>query len=171
MLRFLLLICLALAPSCAAKEPVRKSPDLPTRELTVDDKDYVIAKMPRALILVPTSIGAPVREVAVEVADNDIARQRGLMWREKLADSEGMIFVFDGESMQRFWMKNTLIPLDMVFIDSQMAIVGVVENAEPKSLASRGVDRPSKYVLELAGGYSKRYGLKVGSKVKLSGYP
>src|SRR4051812_23652406 len=74
-------------------------------------------------------------EVAVAPAD----RERGLMNRRTMKEDAGMIFVFDDERVQTFWMKNTLIPLDMIFIGSDGVIVGIVANAEPETLTRRSV--------------------------------
>jgi uncharacterized membrane protein (UPF0127 family) len=77
-----------------------------------------------------------------------------------------MIFLFPSESPQAFWMKNTPIPLDMIFINGERKIVGIIEEALPFSLQSRSVGTPSRYVLEINGGLSKRYGIKAGDRVR-----
>jgi uncharacterized membrane protein (UPF0127 family) len=102
----------------------------------------------------------------VEVADDEAERRRGLMFREELAEDNGMIFLFDRMRIQSFWMKNTKIPLDMIFIDDQWTIVGIVENAEPLTLTGRKVDKPSRYVLEIGGGLSRRLGIAPGQRVE-----
>jgi len=108
----------------------------------------------------------PVR-VALEVAADDATRTRGLMYRNQLADGHGMLFVFDEESDHSFWMKNTVIPLDMIFIGSDRRVVGVHANATPLSLAPISVGRPSKWVLEVAGGYAARSGIETGDQIEL----
>jgi uncharacterized membrane protein (UPF0127 family) len=107
--------------------------------------------------------------VEAEVAASGIARTRGLMWRTQLAAGKGMLFIFTAEQPLSFWMRNTLIPLDMIFINKDLKITGIVENAEPKTLTSRGVGIPSLYVLEVPGGWCKQAGVTVGSEVKLDG--
>src|SRR5215471_19831952 len=96
----------------------------------------------------------------VEVADTPAKRELGLQYRRDLAVDRGMIFLFPTESEHSFWMKNTPIPLDMIFINSERRIVGIVEQATPFSLDSRSVTGTSQYVLEINGGLSQRYGLK-----------
>ena len=94
----------------------------------------------------------------------------GLQYRHELADDHGMIFLFTGESPQTFWMKNTPIPLDMIFIDRQRKIVGIVADTVPFSLDSRSVGIPSQYVLEIKGGQAKRLGIQPGDAVRFEGF-
>jgi len=105
----------------------------------------------------------------VEVARTEPEREKGLMFRDRLAPDAGMIFLFERPSVQTFWMKNTLIPLDMIFIGSDRAIVGVVENAQPLTLTARSVGEPSQYVLEIGGGLAARLGIRAGQRVELRG--
>jgi uncharacterized membrane protein (UPF0127 family) len=106
-------------------------------------------------------------EVAVEVVSTPEALARGLMYRTELADGHGMLFVFPEESDHRFWMKNTLIPLDMIFIGGDGVIVGIHRDATPLSTAPVGVGRPSRYVLEVPGGWTARSGVAPGQRVEL----
>lgn len=110
--------------------------------------------------------GGSVR-VTLEVAASDPARTRGLMWRDHLDDGHGMLFVFDEEEDHSFWMKNTVIPLDMLFIGANQTIVGIHANATPLSLAPISVGHPSKWVLEVAGGYTGRAGIATGDRIDL----
>ena len=102
----------------------------------------------------------------VEVADSPAKREIGLQYRRNLAPDRGMIFLFPEESQQTFWMKNTPIPLDMIFISHDMKIVGIVEQTVPFSLDSRSVGAPSQYVLEINGGLAKRHGIQAGDRVR-----
>jgi uncharacterized membrane protein (UPF0127 family) len=117
-------------------------------------------------VVVVTASGAQ-HVVNVELARTPEARSRGLMYRESLAPDAGMLFVFDESTRQSFWMRNTLIPLDMIFIDDTGRIVGIVERAEPQTLTGRGVNEPSRYVLEVNGGWSAAHGVAPGDTVKL----
>jgi uncharacterized membrane protein (UPF0127 family) len=110
----------------------------------------------------------PIR-FAVEVAETNRQRTIGMMCRKSMGDDEGMLFVFERDEQRSFWMKNTLLPLDMLFIDADGRIVGVVERAEPLTLKSRSVDGPSTYVLELLGGTASRRGLRAGQRVRFEG--
>lgn len=108
--------------------------------------------------------------IRVEVVSTDEDRQRGLMFRQKLDVDAGMLFVWDKPQHLTFWMKNTYIPLDMVFIGADRRIVGVVENAEPMTETSRSVPGDSQYVLEINGGQAARLGLRPGQAVDFVGF-
>ncbi|BDG04926.1 DUF192 domain-containing protein [Anaeromyxobacter oryzae] len=123
---------------------------------------------PTGRVVLTTAAGAR-HAVAVEVARTPESRTRGLMYREKLDPDAGMLFVFDESEPHGFWMKNTLIPLDMIFIDDTGRIVGIVENAEPRTLTTRDVGAPSRYVLEVNGGWAKAHGIARGDMVRFEG--
>jgi uncharacterized membrane protein (UPF0127 family) len=108
---------------------------------------------------------------AVEIADTPSKRALGLQYRNDLAPDRGMIFLFPVESIQSFWMKNTPLPLDMIFINRDLKIVGIVEQTVPFSLDSRSVNAPSQFVLEINGGLAKRHGLNAGDSVRFDNIP
>ncbi|MGD9879958.1 MAG: DUF192 domain-containing protein [Reyranella sp.] len=103
---------------------------------------------------------------AVELALTETERARGLMFREKLGPYDGMLFDFHQEAPVSFWMKNTLIPLDMVFIAADGTIRHVHANAVPLSTDSISSEYPVRGVLEINGGSAKLLGIKPGDKVK-----
>jgi uncharacterized protein len=107
----------------------------------------------------------------VELATSEPQRERGLMYRNHLDPDAGMLFVFEREAPLTFWMKNTLIPLDMIFISGKRRIVGVVENAVPETETPRRVEGLSRYVLEIAGGMSRKLGISAESEVEFQGLP
>ena len=102
----------------------------------------------------------------VDMALNDIERARGLMYREKLGPYDGMLFDFHQEQPVSFWMKNTLIPLDMVFIAGDGTIRHIHANAVPHSTETVPSEFPVRAVLEINGGSAKLLGIKPGDKVK-----
>jgi uncharacterized membrane protein (UPF0127 family) len=108
-------------------------------------------------------------EVALEVADTPERQQRGLMYRQALPEGHGMLFVFDDDDDRTFWMKNTLIPLDMLFIAADGRVVGIHAEATPLSTASIGVGTPSRFVLEVPGGWAARHGIAPGARVEFHG--
>lgn len=104
--------------------------------------------------------------VSVEIAETPEQRQRGLMFRKQLAPDDGMLFLFERPQQQTFWMHNTLIPLDMIFITADWTVLGVVENATPLTDSPRSVPGLSQYVLEVNAGYARRIGLNAGNSVR-----
>jgi uncharacterized protein len=104
--------------------------------------------------------------VTVEIARTPAAIQRGLMYREHLPLDHGMLFIFPDEEIRTFWMKNTLIPLDMIFVSADRTVVGIVERAEPRTTTGRRVDAPSQYVVEVNGGWASAHGVEAGTPVR-----
>jgi len=107
----------------------------------------------------------------VELVATKAQVERGLMYREKLDKDKGMLFIFEKESRRSFWMKNTLIPLDIIWIDSKNKVVFISKDTQPcKSLICPSVDpgENAKYVLEINAGMSDQIGLEVGSELKIN---
>jgi uncharacterized membrane protein (UPF0127 family) len=119
-------------------------------------------------VIIATEAGRELR-FNVEIADTPAKRELGLQYRRELAADHGMLFVFPEEKEQSFWMKNTPIPLDLIFISKSRRIVGIVEEAVPFSLDSRSVRAPSQFVLEINGRLSRRFGIKAGDAVRFEG--
>jgi uncharacterized membrane protein (UPF0127 family) len=113
-------------------------------------------------------IETPARAIKfdIELALNDVERARGLMFRDKLGPYEGMLFDFYQEAPVSFWMKNTLIPLDMVFIAGDGTIRHIHANAVPLSTDTVPSEYPVRAVLEINGGSARLLGIKPGDKVK-----
>ena len=109
--------------------------------------------------------------VNVEVVSTEAKIERGLMYRQAMALDAGMLFLLPEVKDWTFWMRNTLIPLDMIFIARDMTIAGIVENAEPRTETMRQVERPSLYVLEVNGGFSAAHKIAQGAKVQFDGVP
>lgn len=101
----------------------------------------------------------------IELAATPEARRKGLMFRQSLAVDAGMLFIFPGRGRHSFWMKNTLIPLDMLFIAGDGRIVDVHHNAQPHSLTSIIPIADAVAVLEINGGLSRRLGISPGDRV------
>ena len=102
----------------------------------------------------------------VEIANNDATREHGLMDRRYMAPDHGMLFEFDREAPVAFWMKNTYIPLDMIFIAPSGVVTHIAANAEPLSERVIPSGGPAVAVLELDGGVAASIGLKVGNKIR-----
>ena len=166
-IKLVLVGCLFVFSACA---------NLPGQEVKTDSLDNKVKD------LVMVNSGLPVeklviigdkgrQELEVEIAANDTQRRIGLMSRTALAERRGMLFVFEKQGYLNFWMKNTLIPLDMIFINENNKIVHIVRNALPCK-AARDVDcskynseRPAKYVLEVNGGLAEKLAIEIGSQV------
>jgi uncharacterized membrane protein (UPF0127 family) len=102
----------------------------------------------------------------VELADDAGERSLGLMYRQELGPEAGMLFIFPQESLGPFWMRNTLIPLDIIFVDSEKKIISIVAQAEPQSETPREAAQPYRYVLEIAGGRAAELGLNPGDRLE-----
>jgi uncharacterized protein len=101
----------------------------------------------------------------IRIADTEAHRELGLMFVTQLPSDEGMLFPEDKPKIMSMWMKNTLIPLDMLFIDTHGKIVCLLVNAKPESVEILSCDKPVKAVLEIGGGEAERRGIKVGDTV------
>ncbi len=159
---FLLLVTACPATSVApppASTPAKKS------NVTVPPR----LDLQRAVVVVETATGP--QRIRVELAVKSNERERGLMYRESLDDDEGMLFLFEEQERRAFWMKNTYLPLDMFFIDEDLVVQGIVENAEPLTTSSRRIDKPTRHVLELKGGAARKLGIAPGSRVTFEGVP
>ncbi len=104
--------------------------------------------------------------VAVEVARTEEERRVGLMYRQHLPPDAGMIFLFREDEIHTFWMKNTLIPLDMIFLRADGSVAGVVEKAEPLTETGRTIGTPSRHVLEVNGGWARAHGIVPGMRTE-----
>lgn len=155
----LALLALPALPACRASPSSLAAADAP-------------AAAPRVIVESPSGRSASVR---VEVARTDPERERGLMFRQELGADDGMLFVFPESSDHVFWMKNTFVALDMIFlsVDDEDGgvgvVVGIVANAEPMTTTPRGVGVPSRFVLEVNGGWSAAHGLARGDRVRFEG--
>jgi uncharacterized membrane protein (UPF0127 family) len=111
-----------------------------------------------------TASGA--HEIVVELASTEREREVGLMNRDSMPADQGMLFDFKETRLITMWMKNTYIPLDMVFMDESGRVTHVAANAQPLSLDIISSREPARYVLELNGGTAARYGLKAGDRLE-----
>jgi uncharacterized membrane protein (UPF0127 family) len=102
----------------------------------------------------------------VEIARTTDQRAQGLMWRRKVPRGTGMLFLHPSDRVLKMWMKNTLVPLDMLFIDRTGTIVRIKERTVPHSTAVISSGRKARAVLELAGGTASRLGIKPGDRVR-----
>jgi len=144
--RFFLLGCLIAVAACGSQEGLT-----PVRILAPD--------------------GALRGEFQAELATTPAQLAQGLMYRQELGPDRGMLFVFPEVTQTSFWMKNTLIPLDMIFIGADKRIVSIVENAAPQTTTPRSAEGPFQYVLEVEGGRSAALGVQPGDKAEFEAKP
>jgi uncharacterized protein len=119
------------------------------------------------VVRIPVTVDAESGSVTFqsEICDTPEERNRGMMFRTSMGEREGMIFLFPHEQQLSFYMKNTLVSLDMIFIRGDHTILGIIESAVPKSEQSRAVPGNSQFVLEVPGGTSAALGIKPGQNV------
>lgn len=104
-------------------------------------------------------------KIDIEIADNASETQYGMMYRKHMDPNTGMLFFMDSERQQSFWMKNTYVSLDIIYINSNFEIVSIQKNAEPLNTQSLPSEGPALYVLEVIGGFSDRHGIGKGDKI------
>jgi uncharacterized membrane protein (UPF0127 family) len=108
---------------------------------------------------------AIIKTLDIEIADDEYSIQTGLMYRTQLETNQGMLFIFPDEDFRSFYMKNTKIPLDIIYINANKTIVSVQKNAKPLDETSLPSEAPAKYVLEINGGLFDQWQLKVGDSI------
>ena len=108
--------------------------------------------------------------VLVELAKTREQKERGLMFRQELEENRGMLFIEPYPKLLQFWMKDTYIPLDLIFIGEDMKIKGIIKNAKPQSTESLAIDRLSRFVLEVNAGFADKHNVKEGDAVKFLGF-
>jgi hypothetical protein len=104
--------------------------------------------------------------ITLEVADTPETRVRGLMERWSLPELHGMLFIFDVSEVQRFWMHNTPLSLDMIFVDENRRILNIAESTTPMSKQTYSSSGPARYVVEVRAGFSNRHGVEEGMRIQ-----
>ena len=107
-----------------------------------------------------------IKSIDIEVKQSAEERNMGMMWRRSMEENQGMLFIMDRPEMQSFWMRNTYIPLDIIFIDENFKIVNIRANAQPQTLESQRSTGNALYVVEVIGGFCASYGVKAGDEIR-----
>jgi uncharacterized membrane protein (UPF0127 family) len=154
-------LCVSAALMCCARSESRDARAATPRPAAAADAQ------PRGTVRFETPRGPWL--VQVEVVRTPEQRARGLMFRQSLAPDAGMLFIFDETEEHNFWMHNTLLSLDMIFLGDDRAVVGVVANAAPRTDAPRTVKKPSRYVVEVAGGEAGAHAVGPGTRATFIG--
>lgn len=137
------------------------------KEDNSEEEEYLFKKEGELLFL--DSLDNTKAKIDIEIADTDYDRQLGLMFRKRMEENQGMLFIFPSETVQSFWMRNTNIPLDMVFINNQQKIVTIHKNTETLSDRPYPSTAPAKYVIEVNAGFTERHNILTGDKVSWLG--
>ena len=107
-------------------------------------------------------------QLQIEIADSEYETQTGLMYREVMAENHGMLFIFPDEAMRSFYMKNTKIPLDIIYIDKELRIGSIQKNAQPLDEVGLPSEAPAQYVLEVNAGLADKWDLQKGDRIQFS---
>jgi uncharacterized protein len=108
----------------------------------------------------------PITTIDIEIADDDSRREIGLMGRPTMEERQGMLFIFEVPQIQSFWMHNTILPLDMLFIDANGEIKTIHKNTTPFSDQTYQSTAPALYVLEVLGGFTDKYNISDGDRIE-----
>lgn len=111
------------------------------------------------------SLGTSKTKIDLEVADNEYERELGLMKRIEMKENQGMLFIFPDEQIRSFWMRNTLISLDMMFINAEKEIVTIHRNTTKLSDQTYPSSKPAMYVVEVVAGFAERHNIQVGDRI------
>lgn len=161
MKRFFFLCCLAgLLGACG------KPNDRPAPPAAVLDDPIPFTK--EGVLDFLRSDGSFITSIDIEVADSDSARTRGLMQRTGLPEHSGMLFIFDQQRTQTFWMANTPIALDMIFVDRDSVIVDIAKYVKPQSAETTASEAPARFVIEVPAGYTDSQGITETDRVTWS---
>ena len=106
-----------------------------------------------------------IRSIKIELADTEGERARGMMYRKSIPTDTGMLFIMETQKLQSFYMRNTYVSLDIIFIDENKKIVNIAKETVPLTETNVSSTGPAKYVLEVAAGYTDAYGIKAGDLV------
>ncbi|WP_426429589.1 DUF192 domain-containing protein [Winogradskyella sp. HB-48] len=136
------------------------------KNTTSSDKVEVIFKKEGILHLKKANTDSIIKTLDIEIAEDVYETQTGLMYRTKLGTKQGMLFIFPDEQIRSFYMKNTKIPLDIIYINELYEIVSFQKNAKPFDETSLPSDAPAQYVLEIKAGLSDEWQLEVGDKIE-----
>ena len=104
-------------------------------------------------------------DIIAEIVEDEYHRARGLMFRENLPDNQGMLFIFDDEALRYFWMKNTTISLDIIYLNANLKIVKIHKNTTPLSEQLYPSEKPAEYVVEVRSGFTDRYQVMEGDSI------
>ncbi len=155
---FISLLCFS---SCNREEKPRPNTSIPPK--------YAIQKEPMfinqgTLSIIRNNVDTII-SIEIELSDTPAKREMGLMHRKSMQGNQGMLFIFDKEERQSFWMKDTHIPIDIVFVNAEKNIVHIAQNCQPYSLKSIPSFEYALYVVEVNAGFTQKHAINVGDKI------
>lgn len=154
-----MLFVMGICISCQHELKPKPNPTVPPKYVVTHEPVFVN----QGIVTFANAAGSPISTIDIELADSPQKREMGLMHRTSMMENQGMLFIFDAEERQSFWMKNTHLPLDIIFVNEAKTIVHIAENCEPYSLKPIPSFEYAKYVVEVNAGYTKKNKIKVGS--------
>ena len=140
--------------SCDNQDKKEESIETPPITFTKEGELYLIK-----------SSGDTIQKLDIEFAESDYEHQTGLMYRESMEDHQGMLFLYETERVRSFYMKNTYIPLDIIYYESDSTLVSIQKNATPRDETSLPSEGPAQFILEINGGLSDEWGLEQDDKM------
>lgn len=139
-----------------------KNEQIVTKEITFTKEGEL------SLFDLKDSIPKTITNIDIEIADDEYQIQTGLMYRKSMQNNQGMLFIFPEEAPRSFYMKNTEIPLDIIFIDSKNKVVSIQKNAQPLDESSLPSEGPAQYVLEVNAKLTDSWNLKKGDSISFT---
>lgn len=147
--------------SCQSNKKPKPNPNMPPK--------YAVSVEPKfkhqGNLEFLTRKGNEISAIKVEVADNNAKREQGMMHRKTMGADEGMLFIFPDEKRRSFWMKNTHLALDIIFVNSNKDIVYIAENCQPYSTQSIPSYEYAQFVVEVTAGYCSQNNIRVGNSI------
>lgn len=117
------------------------------------------------LFFVQPEAGDTIKQIDIEIADEPEEREYGMMYRKSMDPNTGMLFLMGEERQQSFWMKNTYVSLDILYLNDDLEVVSIQKNAEPLNTRSLPSEGPASHVLEVTGGFTDQFGIGKGTKI------
>jgi uncharacterized protein len=141
----------------------KETPDNPVEQTMNNKTAYSFTK--HGELTFNDSKNTFISKIDIEIANTPEARETGLMFRNKMEMNQGMLFIFPMEEQQAFWMHNTELPLDIIYVNSKMEVVSIAKNAKPFDDTALPSVKPAQYVVEVNAGYCDNNNIKDGSKI------
>ncbi len=140
----------------------------PTRRAVTNEEMEVPFTHQGDLVFIDGTTSDTIREIQIEVADTPDKTAQGLMYRSSMKENQGMLFIFPDEEERSFYMKNTRISLDLLFVNQNKEVVSITKYAVPFDLTSIPSNGPATYVVEVIGGFCNKYDIEPGDKIEFT---